>query len=117
MHLLFWLLTAPPVNVHFWALLLLQLHICSGALSTKLAFGTSMHLLFSELISETPPAGGGVVPPPPANGDRMMPAARGAPSLTRDSKAPTSSNANAYALPSCMLAWITLPYTLVGLFL
>src|SRR3954451_10375157 len=117
MHLLFWLFTAPPLRVHFWAPVLLQPHICSGALSTKFEFGTSMHLLFRLLIREDPVGGGGVVPPPPVNGESTIPAERGSPSLTSDSKLATSSKANAYALPSVMLAWITLAYTLVGLFL
>jgi hypothetical protein len=114
MHLLFWLLTALPSNVHCCALLLLQVYICSGARSTKFAAGTSMHLLFQLLITGVPVPGCG--PPPPApNGLRMRPAARGSPSCTSDSNAPTSSNANAYALPSDMFAWITRAYWLVGL--
>ncbi len=63
MHLLFWVCRVPPVKVHFWAVLPLQFHICSGAPSTKLQFGTSMHLPFQLLISAAGPpvAGGGVV--------------------------------------------------------
>jgi hypothetical protein len=109
MHLLFWLFRAPPSKSHFCALLLLQVHICNRAPSTKFALGTSMHLLFQLLSTDTAdPAGGFDGPPPPApNGLRIRPAERGSPSCTSDSKAPTSSKANAYALPSDMLAWIT----------
>src|SRR4051794_12557948 len=100
MHLLFWVLRVPPVNSHFWAFVPLHVHICSWTLSAKFPFGTSMHLLLSELITGTAlPVGGGVVPPP-ENGVRIRPADRGSPSFTSDSKAPTSSKANAYALPS-----------------
>src|SRR5690349_17529433 len=106
MHLLFWLRRVPPVKVHFWALVLLQVHICRGALSTKFELGTSMHLLLSELITGTPVGCG--FEPPPVNGVRCRPAERGSPSCTSDSNAPTSSKANAYAFPSCMFAWITL---------
>src|SRR5262245_31024684 len=114
-HLPLGLTSAPPVKVHFCALVPLQVHICSRAPSTKLELGTSTHLLLSELITETAPVGV-VPPPPPENGDRMIPAERGSPSLTSDSKLPTSSKANAYALPSVMFAWIVFAYTLVGLF-
>src|SRR5919107_886578 len=98
-----------PSNVHFWAAELLQVHICAGARSTKLPLGTSMHLLFQLLrIDTAEPAGGLLGPPPPApNGLRIRPAERGSPSCTSDSKAPTSSKAKAYALPSVMLAWMT----------
>src|SRR4051812_44477866 len=107
MHLLFWLTRAPPLAVHCCALVPLQPHICSCAPSVKVPLGTSMHLLLRLLISADPVAGGGVVPPPPpVNGDRTMPAERGSPSLTSDSKFATSSKANAYALPSAMFAWI-----------
>jgi hypothetical protein len=103
MHLLFWAFNAPPSAVHFWAFEPLQVQVCSGALSTKLPLGTSMHLPFQLLISAwPPPAGGGVVGPPDPNGVRIRPAARGSPSCTSDSKAPTSSKAKAYAFPSAM---------------
>src|SRR5215203_2789889 len=115
MHLLFWLLIAPPSKTHFWALVLLHVYICSRAPSTKLALGTSMHLLFQLLRIDTAPPAGGVVPPPAPNGLRMMPAERGSPSCTRDSNAPTSSNGNAYALPSTMFAWMIRAYWLAGL--
>ena len=59
--------------------------------------------------------GGGGERVPPVNGLRMMPAARGSPSWTSDSKAPTSSKAKAYALPSAMFAWMIRAYWLVGL--
>src|SRR5690348_9076337 len=94
--------TVPLVNVQFWALVLLQVYACSGARSTKFAAGTSMHLPFQSLMTGTaPPAGGtGVVGPPAPNGVRIRPAERGSPLCTSDSKLPTSSKANAYALPS-----------------